>query len=68
MLISNRADINKRIKNNGWTPLHNAAENGNERIVHLLIRMGANVTLTTLEELTAVDLANENGNLLFLLQ
>lgn len=28
MLIVNAADINQRIETNGWTPLHNAAENG----------------------------------------
>ncbi|XP_031629232.1 serine protease persephone-like [Contarinia nasturtii] len=61
LLIRNGAGVN--IPNqDGWSPLHQAIEDGCEKIVEILLRHGANVNMKNKNNDTANDLANRNGN------
>jgi ankyrin repeat protein len=46
----------------GWTPLHEAAANGNVVLVKLLLQYGADKSLLNDEGTTALDLAKKNGH------
>jgi uncharacterized protein len=46
----------------GYTPLHEAALNGNDALVNLLLAHGADATITDEEGRTAADHADANGH------
>ena len=46
----------------GFTPLHTAAQNGDEETIRTLLYGGADLTLTTDEGKSAIDLAMEAGH------
>ena len=54
-------EIDARDKN-GWTPLHLAAAWGNQRVVELLVKFGANVKALTYEGQCALSLTAEKGH------
>src|SRR5207245_1004093 len=53
------------IYNHGWTPLHEACEQGNMAVVRQLLASRARMDLRTKTGQSAVDLARENGHRLF---
>ena len=53
-------DINTRGSDNGYTLLHWAAEKGQKKIVKLLIERGANLNAKTKNNLTPLNLADNN--------
>ena len=53
-------DINTRDSENGYTLLHWAAEKGQKKIVKLLIEKGANLNAKTKNNLTPLNLADNN--------
>ena len=53
-------DINTRDPKNGYTALHWAAEKGQKKIVKLLIEKGANLNAKTKNNLTPLNLADNN--------
>ncbi|KAL1916988.1 uncharacterized protein VTP21DRAFT_5185 [Calcarisporiella thermophila] len=59
--IQSGVNINAAHKINGWTPLHWAAHRGNEAIVQLLLRNGADPSLKTSKGQTAADLAKSDA-------
>ena len=60
-LLDAGAQVNAR-QHGGFTPLHEAAQNGDAELVALLLSRGARRSLTTDKELTAYDLAYEAGH------
>jgi len=61
MLLEHHADPNIRAQG-GYTPLHAAAQNGDEETIRILLYGGADLTLTSHESKTALDLAMEAGH------
>ncbi|TPV42377.1 ankyrin repeat domain-containing protein [Bacillus dicomae] len=68
-LIEKGSDVNV-IQSGGWTCLHEAALLGNEEIIILLLKNGANKTIKKNDGKTAYDIALEKGydHLLYHLQ
>lgn len=60
-LITTGAEVNIA-DNNGWTPLMRAAARGQEEIVGLLLKHGADPTHRNVDGKTASDLADEAGH------
>ncbi|MES5955432.1 ankyrin repeat domain-containing protein [Bacillus fungorum] len=60
-LIEKGADVNV-IQSGGWTGLHEAALLGNEEIIVLLLKNGANKTIKKNDGKTAYDIALEKGH------
>jgi len=58
--LKNDIDINTRDPENGYTALHWAAEKGQMKIVKLLIEKGANLNAKTKNNLTPLNLADNN--------
>jgi len=56
LLINKGADINVQ-DDNGWTPLHHAANAGNNDFVRMLLEKGANINAKTDKDWTALYLA-----------
>ena len=61
MLLEHSADPNIR-EPGGSTPLHAAAQNGDEEMIRILLYGGADLTLTSNDGKTALDLAMEGGH------
>jgi ankyrin repeat protein len=61
MLVANGADVNQR-QQHGFTPLHGAAQNGDEQTARLLLENGADRTLRADSQQTALDLALLQGH------
>ncbi len=59
-LVAKGVEINKA-NNEGWTPLHAAAQNGHLDIVKYLINKGANLKEKNRNGETALSLAKKNG-------
>jgi uncharacterized protein len=59
-LLDAGAQVNAR-QHGGFTPLHQAAQNGDAELVTLLLSRGARKSLVTDKDLTACDLAEEAG-------
>ncbi|MGG1150900.1 ankyrin repeat domain-containing protein [Bacillus wiedmannii] len=60
-LIEKGSDVNV-IQSGGWTGLHEAALLGNEEIIVLLLKNGANKTIKKNDGKTAYDIALEKGH------
>jgi ankyrin repeat protein len=45
----------------GYTPLHGAAQNGNEEMVRLLLKFGADAGVSSEKGETAADMARKKG-------
>ena len=63
LLLGPRADINTRT-HNGWTPLHFAAQSGNEAMVKLLLGLQADVSAKDNHGRTALHIAASRGHAL----
>ncbi len=61
MLLEHRADPNIR-EPNGYTPLHTAAQNGDDEMIRTLLYGGADQLLTSDDGKTALDLAIAGGH------
>ena len=61
MLLKHNADPNIR-EQGGYTPLHAAAQNGDEEMIRILLFGGADLTLTSNDNKTALDVAMEAGH------
>jgi ankyrin repeat protein len=61
MLLEHGADPNIR-EQGGYTPLHAAAQNGDEEMIRILLYGGADLTIASNNGKTALDLAIEAGN------
>ena len=61
MLLEHRADPNIR-EPNGYTPLHTAAQNGDDEMIRTLLYGGADLLLTSDDGKTALDLAMAGGH------
>jgi ankyrin repeat protein len=61
MLLEHHADPNIR-EQGGYTPLHAAAQNGDEEMVRILLYGGADLMLTGHDGKTALDLALAAGH------
>lgn len=59
-LLDGGAQVNAR-QHGGFTPLHQAAQNGDAELVTLLLSRGARRSMVTDKDLTACDLAEEAG-------
>lgn len=59
-LLDAGANVNAR-QHGGFTPLHQAAQNGDAELVTLLLSRGARRSLVTDKDLTAFDFAEEGG-------
>jgi len=59
-LLANGALVNV-VQHGGWTPLHQAAAHGQEKIVRLLLRYNADVSARSEDGRTPLDLAVETG-------
>ncbi|HEU0028214.1 MAG TPA: ankyrin repeat domain-containing protein [Ktedonobacterales bacterium] len=60
-LLDAGAQVNAR-QHGGFTPLHQAAQNGDAELATLLLSRGARRSLVTDKDLTACDLAEEAGH------
>ena len=60
MFLKEGIDINIRDQKNGYSALHWAAEKGQKKIVRLLIEKGANLNAKTKNNLTPLNLADNN--------
>ncbi|MCZ2110193.1 MAG: ankyrin repeat domain-containing protein [Dehalococcoidia bacterium] len=60
-LLRHRAPVNER-QEGGFTPLHEAARNGNLDVVQALLECGANPAATTDAGKTAAEIADEAGH------
>jgi uncharacterized protein len=60
LLLEAGADVNAR-EQGGYTPLHEAADNGQFEMVKLLLAHGADVTCASQDGKTALDLAEARG-------
>ncbi len=60
VLAAHGADVNAA-QHSGWTPLHQAAAHGFERLVDFLLEHGADPTLKSEDGRTAVDMAAAGG-------
>jgi ankyrin repeat protein len=60
MLLENRADPNVR-EQGGYTPLHAAAQNGDEEMIRTLLYGGADLNVKSNDGKTPLDLAKEAG-------
>jgi ankyrin repeat protein len=61
MLVDNDADVNAR-QQQGWTPLHGAAQSGDRDLVKLLLAKGADREARADTGQTALDLAMTHGH------
>jgi ankyrin repeat protein len=61
VLLAHGADVNAR-QHGGWTPLHAAAQSGDEELVRLLIAAGADVKARAENNQNARDLAMLKGH------
>lgn len=61
MLLKHGARVNV-VQIGGWTPLHEAAANGNIDLVKLLLKYGADKSIPNDDGTTALDLAKKNGH------
>ncbi|XP_029791111.1 2-5A-dependent ribonuclease isoform X2 [Suricata suricatta] len=61
-LLEGGADVNFQEKEWGWSPLHNAVQNGQEDIVDLLLHYGANPCLRKKNGATPFIIAGIEGN------
>ena len=61
MLLKNRADPNAQ-EQGGYTPLHAAAQNGDEATIRALLYGGADLTLRSDDGKTPLDLALHAGH------
>ena len=61
MLLEHGADPNIR-EQGGFTPLHAAAQNGDEQMIRTLLFGGADLTIAGNDGKTALDLAMEAGH------
>ncbi|XP_077619361.1 2-5A-dependent ribonuclease isoform X2 [Crocuta crocuta] len=61
-LLEGGADVNFQEKEWGWSPLHTAVQNGQEDIVDLLLRYGANPCLRKKNGATPFIIAGIGGN------
>ena len=60
-LLSYGAEVNVT-RQEGWTPLHQAAAHGSRSMVRLLLQYGADPTARTDNGKTALDMAREHGH------
>ena len=60
VILKEGIDINIRDQKNGYSALHWAAEKGQKKIVRLLIEKGANLNAKTKNNLTPLNLADNN--------
>uniref|UniRef100_A0ABI7WED0 Uncharacterized protein n=1 Tax=Felis catus TaxID=9685 RepID=A0ABI7WED0_FELCA len=60
-LLEGGADVNFQEKEWGWSPLHNAVQSGQEDMLHLLFRYGANPCLRKKNEATPFIIAGIGG-------
>ena len=68
LLIEAGAKVNIKDKKLGMTPLMYASKIGNENIVKILLKSGANLSQTNNKGETALDLAKENKNIIKILK
>jgi ankyrin repeat protein len=61
MLLEHKADPNIR-EQGGYTPLHAAAQNGDEEMIRILIYGGADLTIKSDDGKTPLDLAMDAGH------
>jgi ankyrin repeat protein len=61
VLIERGAKVNVK-QRHGWTPLHGAADNGDDEVVEALLAAGADPAATIDSGLTAVDTATAKGH------
>ena len=61
MLIKQRADTNTQ-EQGGYTPLHAAAQNGDQAMIRALLYGGADLTMRSDNGKTPLDLALEAGH------
>lgn len=62
LLLTNKADPNRREKANGGTPLHVACFQGHSEIAKMLIKAGANLNLRDKEGFTPLFQAKDQGH------
>jgi ankyrin repeat protein len=68
LLVEYEADVNARADTGGyrtaeeWSVLHEAAYNGTEKIVELLLKFGASIRAETTKGQTALHMAAKNGH------
>jgi uncharacterized protein len=60
LLVSRGAQVNVR-QRHGWTPLHAAAQHGDDELVEALLQAGADASLANDDGVTAADLAERAG-------
>lgn len=63
MLLESGADVQARNTNNGYVPLHEAANAGNLRAVELLVQYKAAYMPRTVQGEFPVDFAKENHHI-----
>lgn len=62
MLLNANMDVNVRTGSHGWTPVHWACHADQSDILSLLLRSGADVSITDIEQKTAGHIAAMNEN------
>uniref|UniRef100_A0A8D0DQA8 Ribonuclease L n=1 Tax=Salvator merianae TaxID=96440 RepID=A0A8D0DQA8_SALMN len=61
-LLEEGTDVNSKVNDAGWTPLHSAVQSDEEEIVHLLLSKGANPLAKKANGATPFILAGITGN------